>query len=84
MRKSVLSRQIKYLQKNPINSATLIYLNKTATFLQGSSARGFVWMTVVNLTGGSNLVTYLSGINNTTFNKISSSYSTESQYTNLI
>ena len=45
---------------------------------------GLIWMAVVNLTRGSDLVTYLSGINNTIINQISSSYSTKSQYTNLI
>ena len=38
----------------------------------------------INLTRGSILVTYLSGINNSIFNKISSSYSTKSHYTNII
>ena len=37
-----------------------------------------------NLTRGSILATYLSGINNTIFNKISSSDSTKLQYTNII
>ena len=41
-------------------------------------------MAVVNLTPGSNLVTYLNEINNTIFNKKSSSYSIKLQCTNII
>ena len=37
-----------------------------------------------NLTRGSILVTYLREINDTIFDKISSSYSTKLQYTNII